>query len=117
MCLPSESAVSAARPGGPRWRVLYGVTLPQLAALAAVEASSPPVPVRTLLRWLLALGTFVAMALWVRANRAAFDSEDWCACAPQTITMHVIESRRPVARPPVEPIGLPVEEPAEPALH
>jgi len=93
MCLPSEAAVSTGRPRGPRWTVLYGVTLPQLAALAAVEAGSPAPPVRTLLRWTLALGTFVAMALWLRANRAAFDTQEWCACAGRTMTVRVIESR------------------------
>lgn len=94
MCHPSDSAPSAWQPGRPRWALLYGVTLPQLAALAAVEAGSPPLPARALLRWTLALGTFVAMALWLRANRAAFDLQDWCDCAPQTMTIRLIDSRR-----------------------
>ena len=118
MCHPSNSARSAGQPGCPRWAWLYGVTLPQLAALAAVEAGSPPFPARALLRWALALGTFVAMALWLRANRAAFDLQDWCGCAPQAMTIRVIDSRRPNAVPSrSEPRPAWAEEPAEPALH
>src|SRR2546428_4171262 len=102
MCHPSESAATTRRAVGPRWIVLYGVTLPQLVALAAVEASTPAPPVRALLRWTLALGTFVAMALWVRANRAAFDQEDWCDCAGRSMTVRGIASRRPLAPRPSE---------------
>jgi len=119
MCNSREPQVATttgrARPG---WASLYGATLPQLVALAALELSAPPHPLRTVLRWGLALGTFVAMGLWVSSNRAAFDLEDWCACAPQKITMRVIESRRPAPAPPrYEPWPSPVEEPAEPALR
>ena len=83
----------------PRWALLYAATLPQLAALAAVEASAPSPPVRVMLRWGLALATFIGMGLWVRANRAAFDLQQWCDCAPQTITIRVIESHRPALAP------------------
>src|SRR4051812_18596490 len=99
MCHPTDSVRSAGRPGPPRWTLLYVVTLPQLAALVAVEVSGAAVPARAVLRWTLALGTFAAMALWLRANRARFDLQDWCECAPQTMTIHVVESRRPLAAP------------------
>jgi len=118
MCYPGETEVRMPGAGRPRWASLYGATLPQLLALAAVEASAPSHPLRTILRWTLALGTFLGIGLWVRSNRAAFDLENWCACAPQKITVRVIESRRSVY--PVRDDDLPpswVEEPAEPALR
>jgi hypothetical protein len=30
---------------------------------------------------------FLAMAAWLRANRAAFDLQDWCDCAGQQMTV------------------------------
>src|SRR5262245_53572466 len=83
----------------PRWLGLYAVTLPQLAALAAVEVAGPPSTVRALARCVLVLGTFVGMGWWVWASRAALDLEQWCECASRTVTVRVIESRRP--EPPV----------------
>src|SRR5262245_57173431 len=56
---------------GPRWGVLYAVTLPQLAVLGAVEAVHSPNPVRLTLRFLLALGLFATMSVWLRVNRPA----------------------------------------------
>jgi hypothetical protein len=120
MCLPSESAVTRGRRGGPRWMLLYGATMPQLAVLAVVEASAPAAPLRIVLRWVLALATFAGMGLWVRANRAAFDLQNWCDCAPQKMTIRVIESHRPLPIPapaPFEPRPAWAEEPAEPVLR
>ena len=119
MCRSGESR-TAPTAGGCRlrWTCLYGVTVGQLVALAAVEMSAPPHPLRVVLRWSLALGTFVGMGLWVNSNRAAFDLEHWCACAPDTITVRIVESRRPVEIPPTyEPPPSSIEEPAEPALR
>ena len=118
MCYPGETQIRTPGAGRPRWASLYGATLPQLLALLAVEASTPSHPLRAMLRWTLALGTFVGMGWWVRSNRAAFDLENWCACAPQKITVRVIESHRPVYAPPHDDV-VPsrVEEPAEPALR
>jgi len=96
--LLAESAVTR-----PRWRVLYGIVCPPLAMLGIVEVAAPPAPVRTLLRLALVLGTVAAMAVWVRANRAALDLQDWCACAASTITVRVIESQRPSATPRPDP--------------
>jgi len=54
------------------------------------------------LRGGIALAAFVAMALWIRGNRAAFDYADWCECAAEKITVRVIPSRRPEPeRPPL----------------
>ena len=99
MCHPGYSAAPSTGIVRPRWNLLYASTLPQIVALAAVEATAPPHPARALLRWVLALGIFVSMGLWVRANRAAFDLQDWCACAGETMTVRVIYSGRAASGP------------------
>ena len=71
----------------PRWGVLYAVTLPQLAALAAVEAAHSPHLIRMTLRCLLALGVFATMSVWLRINRPALDLQSWCDCAGQQMTI------------------------------
>jgi hypothetical protein len=83
----------------PRWGALYALVLSQLTALAVVEVGGPPNALRLTLRWGLALGTLATMAAWVRRNQVAIDLRVWCACAPQTITTRVIESRRPLPAP------------------
>ena len=90
----------------PRWGLLYATALPQVAGLVVVEAVHPTVAVRVTLRLLLALGIFATMSMWIRANRPAIDLQDWCDCAGQRMTIRVIESRRPLALPPVEPAPL-----------
>ena len=110
MCATVSAKVS--RPG---WGALYGATLPQLTALAVAEMSSPPHPLRTVLRFLLGLGTFVGMAVWLRANRAAIDLQDWCDCAGRQMTVRVIESRRPAPASAPAVSGAVVEEELEPA--
>jgi hypothetical protein len=77
----------------PRWRWLYAVALTPLGALAVVETAAPPSLLRTLLRWTLALGAMVGIALWHQANRAALDLQDWCACAGATTIARVVPSR------------------------
>jgi hypothetical protein len=84
---------------------IHAEGLLMLAALAVVEAAGLPHGLRTLA---LVLGTFVGMAWWVRANRTAFDLGQWCECAPRTMTIRVIESRRPWSperRGPAETVG------------
>jgi hypothetical protein len=93
MCDPSRPPGPAL--ARPRWGLLYGAAFSPLAALAVVEAAAPPNGVRTLLRGVCALLAFVGMAVWVRASRKALDMLDWCACAGETVTVRVIESRRP----------------------
>jgi hypothetical protein len=102
MCSTSQRVVTAGAVRRPRWGLLYSVTLPQLAALAVVEAAGPPTPVRIAARWMLAIGTFVAMAVWLRASRAAFDLQEWCDCAGRSVTVRVIDARSPRSAP--EPI-------------
>ena len=62
---------------------------------------------RVVLRGGIALAAFATMALWLRANRAAFDYADWCDCAAEKISVRVIPSRRPA--PDMPP--LPDEQP------
>ena len=96
---------SCARAGA----LLYGAAFSPLAALAVVEMSAPPNVIRTVLRFVFALGAFAGMAVWVRASRTALDMLDWCACAGATVTMRVIESRRPS---PFTELDAPVLSPA-----
>ena len=100
MCETASRAI-----GRPRWGWLYCATLPPLAALAVVEAVAPPNALRIVLRSALALAALAGMARWTRVNRAAFDLQDWCACAAGTITVRVIESRRPPAPEDLDPLG------------
>jgi hypothetical protein len=79
----------------PRWALLYGAAFSPLAALAVVEMATPPNAVRMVLRFVLALGAFAGMAVWVRVSRAALDMLDWCACAGATVSVRVIESQPP----------------------
>ena len=79
----------------PRWGVLYAVTLPQLAALAVLEVTSPPSATQTLTRCLLAFGMFLGMAWWLRISRSALELKEWCDCASETITMRVSFAKSP----------------------
>jgi hypothetical protein len=79
----------------PRWLGLYAATVPSLLALGLVEVVSPPNALRTLARCVFTLATFVGMGWWVHSSRAAMDLQQWCDCAPGTITVRVIESSRP----------------------
>jgi hypothetical protein len=95
----------------PRWGLLYGTALPQLAALGALEVVQSPHAIRIALRCLLALGVFATMSVWLRANRPAFDLQNWCDCAGDRMTIRVIDSRRlqPVASPRAHPATVPAE--------
>ena len=117
MCEPTGSSARSPAIDRPRWGRLYAVVVPQLAALAIVELSGPPSVVRTTVRYAVALGTWVAMVAWVRANRAAIDLQDWCACAGRTVAVRVIESRRPASLPPprLDRSPTPADEEYEPA--
>jgi hypothetical protein len=86
----------ASRPAGqPRWGLLYGVAFPPLLALTTVEALAPTAAARTALRYVLALAVIAGMAVWLRASRHNLDLAQWCECASTTVSVRVIESRRP----------------------
>jgi hypothetical protein len=107
MCDPSRSNARSRAGRQPRWGVLYGATLPQLGALVAVEVASPPRPLLTAARCLLAAGTLLAVVLWLRASRVALDLVDWCDCASEAVTIRVIGSGRPLAEIPAAEPGVP----------
>jgi hypothetical protein len=116
MCTTSSAAGHALV--RPRWSRLYGAASWPMIALALVEVGRPPEPLRTVLRYALVLVAVGGMALWVRSNRAAFDLQQWCTCAGETITVRVIESR-PLAPTDArwpEPRPGRAEEHPEPAL-
>ena len=88
----------------PRWSTLYASVFPQLAALGAVEVVQSSSVIRVVFRCVLALGIFATMSVWLRANRPAFDLQNWCDCAGQRMTIRVIESRLPkLTASPLEP--------------
>jgi hypothetical protein len=64
-------------------------------------------------RCALILAVFVGMALWIRSNRPAFDLQQWCECAPATITVRVIESRRSLRPDRPAPVTAPAAEAEE----
>jgi len=88
-----ESAVTR-----PRWGTLYATVLPQVAALGLVEAVQSPAAVRLTLRCALAVALFATMSVWLRANRSAFDLQNWCDCAGRQVTVRVLESCVPAFR-------------------
>jgi len=105
MCEKTTSRGRGSAGAAPRWGVLYAGTLPQLAALGAVEAAHSPHLVRMALRCLLAVGVFATISIWLRTNRPALDLQDWCDCAGAQMTIRVIESRPPQPAVPVaEPL-------------
>jgi len=106
MCDTTSQGARGSADARPSWGLLYGTALPQLAALGAVEVVQSPHAVRIALRCLLALGVFATMSVWLRANRPAFDLQNWCECAGERMTIRVIESHRP------QPVALPLDHPA-----
>lgn len=76
----------------PRWRVLYAIPVVTAAALVAAGRAAPTPSLGTLLTGALIGVAFGAMTWWVRANRAALDRADWCACASNAVGMRVIGS-------------------------
>ena len=103
MCDGATRSRGAAAVPQPRWGRLYGLMFIAMATFGATELLTPS-GLRTVLRCGLVLALFGVMALWVRRNRATFDVQNWCECAPTKTTMRVIPSRRRlptiVLRPP-----------------
>jgi len=95
MCNEPLARADAQRAPRVRWSRLYGILAVMASALMSVELFGQPGQARAALRGSIALAAFAAMALWVRANRAAFDYADWCECAAEKITVRVIPSSRP----------------------
>ena len=96
MCHGTTSRGRASAVTVPRWGLLYAGTLPQLAALGAVEAAHSPHLLRITLRCLIAVSVFATMSVWLRTNRSALDLQDWCGCAGERMTIRVIDSEAPM---------------------
>lgn len=95
MCDATVRGTRAWETPPPLWRLLYGLALLTVGALAAAEIVPLPGAWHTALRGGLGLGGFGAIAWWVRSNRAALGQQDWCACAAEQVSVRVIPSRRP----------------------
>src|SRR3989442_15267478 len=107
MCDEGGERTDAPRDPRVRWSRLYGILAVMAGALTSIEAFGPAGSATMALRGGIALAAFVAMALWIRGNRAAFDYADWCEGAAEKITVRGIPSQRPEPeRPPP-----PAEEP------
>ena len=88
----------------PHWLGLYVRLLVGSAAGALLAIALPASAARTVLGGVLAVAIVLAALDWNRRNAAALDLEDWCDCAPATITARIVESHRPVEpRRPLEP--------------
>ena len=100
----------------PRWGRLVAIASLFTTALALTDLTMAPSPLRTASEAALVLATFGAMAIWVRANRAALGQLDRCACETERLTVRVIRSRprRPSPRAVEAPlsVALPVSTPA-----
>jgi hypothetical protein len=95
MCAPgSVSKRESTAMARPRWTALYGIAASSVAALALTGIAADAF-VRPALESVVGAAAFVATTLWLRANRAALDQQDWCECAAETLTVRVISSRRP----------------------
>lgn len=90
MCDSRQTAVTTKRP---RWKLLYAIPLLSAAALIPLQSPALPHLLKLVLRFGIASLAVVAVAWWIRANRAALDLTEWCACASETVTLRVIRSR------------------------
>src|SRR5438093_13297346 len=95
MCDERRERTDAPREPRVRSSRLYGILAVMAGALTSIEAFGPAGSATMALRGGIALAVFVAMALWIRGNRAAFDYADWCECAAEKIPVRVIACRRP----------------------
>ena len=95
MCNETQVRRDAPRLQRVRWSRLYGILVVMASALTSVDVFGPAGLTRAVLRGGIALAAFAGMALWMHANRAAFDYADWCDCAAEKITVRVIPSRQP----------------------
>jgi putative Ca2+/H+ antiporter (TMEM165/GDT1 family) len=96
----------------PRWIALYGIATLGLAALAVTEIAASAI-VRPAFESVVGGVAFLAIAVWLRRNRAALDQQAWCECAAETLMVRVIPSRRPEpirSAPPRVPDVLPAED-------
>ena len=77
----------------PRWNLLFAILPVTATALAMIELTVAALPLRIAANTTVVFATFGAMASWVRANRAALDQVEVCACGQEVFTMRVVRSR------------------------
>ena len=103
MCNEAQGGRDIPRLPHVQWSRLYGILVVMASALTSADVFGPTGLTRAVLRCGIAVAAFATMALWVHANRAAFDYADWCDCAAEKITVRVIPSRRPEPERPLLP--------------
>lgn len=87
MCDTSRRSKGTPRP---RWGRLYAAASLGLALLATAEVVPAGAGPRLVVRCVIGLATFAAMAAWTRANRVALDLAAWCDCAGSQTTVRVV---------------------------
>ncbi len=77
----------------PRWNLLFAILPVTATALAMIELTGAALSLRIAANATIVLAEFGAMAWWVRANRAALDQVEVCACGGGMLTIREIRSR------------------------
>ena len=97
-----DAVVKALRDGPNGYTAAVGVVPAREAVAAEYDRRGMPIGVDRIVITSgtsegieLALGAMAGMAAWLRGSRPALDLAQWCACAASTVTVRVIESRRP----------------------
>ena len=91
----------------PRWNLLFAILPATATALAMIERTVAALPLRIAANATIVLTEFGAMAWWVRANRAALDQVEVCACGRGMLTIREIMSRPAHPSRPSAPASLP----------
>ena len=91
----------------PRWNLLFAILPATATALAMIDLTVAPPPLRIAANATIVLTEFGAMAWWVRANRAALDQVEVCACGRGMLTIREIMSRPAHPSRPSAPASLP----------
>lgn len=95
----------------PSWTLLVAILPVTAAALAMIDLTVAALPLRIAADATIVLAEFGAMASWVRANRAALDQVEVCACGREMLTMRVIRSRPEHPSRPSAPASIPKSSP------
>lgn len=92
----------------PAWGRLYLILLATGATGLGVDAITAAGTTHHLLEALVVVAGFGAMFLWVRTNRLALSLAESCDCAPERLTIRVVESRRERPARPARQVEAPV---------
>lgn len=97
MCDPGRTYPKQPRP---TWGRLYGMLAVAGTIVAVLEASPLAAAMTQALEGAIAALVVVALVGWLRANRAALDQEEWCACAASTLTVREVRPKQAFPRVP-----------------